>query len=71
MAAIKKDWDPVSEQAPSYKSGTNYQDNPGVQPYESAIPETPGEKASNDTSALAYDKKQPFGKGGSGYTKGN
>lgn len=67
---IKKDWDPVSNQAPSFEKGTNYQDNPGVMPNEKAIPETPGEKATNDTAGLSYNKGQNFGKGGSGYTKG-
>lgn len=66
---IPTDFDPVSQPAPSFEKGTNYQDNPGVMPNEKAIADTPGEKASNDTTGLAYNKAQPFGKGGSGYTK--
>lgn len=65
---VKKDWDPTSDEVNPTK-GTNYQDNPGLAPSNSAIPETPGEKATNDAVALSYNKGQNFGKGGSGYTK--
>lgn len=68
---IPTDFDVVSQPAPSFEKGTNYQDNPGVQPSEKAIPMTPGEKATNDTTGLSYNKAQNFGKGGSGYTKGS
>lgn len=70
MGEIKKTWDPCCDSAPAASSGTNYQDNPGLtKGIDSVKPESPGEKASNDTSGLTYSKAQPFGKGGSGYTK--
>ena len=69
MATIKKDWDPCCDSAPAASAGTNYQDNPGLTSADKPIPETAGQKASNDPSGLSYNKAQPFGKGGSGYTK--
>jgi hypothetical protein len=42
----------------------------GIQPHEKAVPETPGENATNDVTKHSSSKGQPFGKGGSGYAKG-
>jgi len=66
---IPKNYDPVSGAHISYSRGTNPQDNPGIQPSEKAIADTPGEKATNEQSAHEMTKGQNFGKGGSGYTK--
>jgi hypothetical protein len=64
---ISKAYDP-REGAPDISKGTNPFDNPGITPSKS-IPMTPGEKASNDAKPHEHTKAQPFGKGGSGYTK--
>lgn len=67
MSNVKKNWDPCCDSVPA---GDKFEDHPGLSASMKAIPETPGEKATNDTTALSYNKSQPFGKGGSGYTKG-
>lgn len=67
MATNFKKWDPCCDATPSPESGTNYQDNPGLKPGKD-IPSTPGEKATNDAAGLSYNKPQPFGQGGSGYS---
>lgn len=64
---ISKDFDPVSKEAPSFSKGATINDYSGIQPHESAIKETPGEREMNETAAHSSSKKQPFGKGGSGY----
>lgn len=67
---IPKDYDVVAKGAIDPAKGTDPDDNSGIKPSMSNIPETPGEKCTNDTAAESYNKKQPFGKGGSGYTSG-
>lgn len=64
---IPKNMDVVSKEAPAYNKGTNFFDNPQIEPHTSAIPDSPGEKAMNDTAAHSQTSKQPFGKGGTGY----
>jgi len=66
---IAKNYDVVNN-TPDASKGTNPFDNPGIMPNKS-IPDCPGEKATNDPAALSTNKGQPFGKGGSGYTKGS
>lgn len=63
---IAKNYDVVHKGPPDFSKGTNPFDNPGIEPMKS-VPETPGEKAENFTTAAEMNKKQPFGKGGSGY----
>lgn len=41
-------------------------DNEGIQPHDSKIPETPGEKASNSMEADSWNKAPPFGKASKG-----
>jgi hypothetical protein len=64
---IATDFDVVNKAAPSASSGTGFQENPGIQPFEKAIPETPGEKAVNSTEPDMISKGQPFKTKGSGY----
>lgn len=64
---ISQKWDPVSSDVPPVSKFTDAVSSPTIQPYEKAIPECAGEKASNDVTGLSYKKAQPFGKGGSGY----
>ena len=52
-----------------FDKGTLPWSNPGIEPHEKAIPETSGENASNPAAAHETSKGQPFGAGGSGYTK--
>lgn len=68
---VPKDYDVVSKGAPSFSKGTSMEDYKGVQPEESAIKMTPGEKETNNPAVENTNKKQPFGPGGSGYTKGS
>lgn len=65
MAAVKKNWDPVSD---SVDMGNKFEEHPGLDASAKNIPETPGENATNDPVAESYNKGQPFGPGGSGYT---
>lgn len=65
---IKKNFDVVGGKLPSYQQGTSPENNPQIAPHESAIPETPGENATNDTSQFEMSKAQPFSKKGAGYT---
>lgn len=65
---VPKNYDVVNRGPISYSKGTSSDSYKGIQPSESAISETPGEKASNSPSAHSTNKKQPFGAGGSGYT---
>lgn len=65
---IATDFDVVNKPAPSAASGTAFGSYDGINPHEKAIPECPGEKASNDPAAFSMTKAQPFGSGGSGYT---
>ena len=65
---IPPDYDVVNKPAPSYSKGTPYDSNPQLDPYERAIPETPGEKAVNSTEPDIISKGQPYKKTGSGYT---
>ena len=64
---VKKDYDPVTEDVINPEKGTDPCDNPGIDASISKIKNTPGEDATNDTAGIRIDKKQPFGKGGSGY----
>lgn len=64
---IAKNYD-VLKGAPSYEKGTAPDANPGIKP--GVTENTPGEKASNPAAAHSMSKAQPFGKGGTGYTKG-
>ncbi len=65
---IPKNYDVVSN-CPDGNKGTLPWDNPGIAPRTTPVPETPGEKVSNDPTQFEMNKGQPFGKGGSGYTK--
>lgn len=67
---IPKDFDVEGKAPPKCESGTSYMDNPGVKPYESPIPDTPGENATNSTEPESMSKSQVPGgvKKGSGYT---
>jgi len=62
---ISKSMDVVNGPAPSCEKGTGPFENPGIKPSESAIADTPGENASNDTSAESMSKAQPFKRKGS------
>lgn len=68
---IPKNYDVVARDAISPEKGANFTENDGIKPGISKIAETPGEKATNDTAGLEYNKGQPFGKGGSGYSSKN
>ena len=68
---IPKNYDVVGKDAISPDKGLNFTENPGIDPSIKAVAMTPGEKATNDTAGLEYTKAQPYGKGGSGYTKNN
>ena len=63
---IPKNIDVVGKEAPACSKGTNPFDNPQIKPYESPIPDTPGEKAVNSTEPEAPSKGFP-----SGLTKGS
>lgn len=66
---IPKDFDVVNKPAPAADKGTAMWDNPGIKPHEKAVPDTPGENATNDVTRREINKAQPFkGKGVSGYT---
>lgn len=65
---IPKDFDVACKPAPSADKGTAFGDYNGINPNEKSIPETPGEKVSNDPTCFEQSKGQPFGPGGSGYT---
>lgn len=52
--------DTVNDEAPSADRGTGPFDNPGIQPYESAVPETAGEKLLNPTTPDEYTKNPPY-----------
>lgn len=65
---IPKNFDVVAKEAPSFSKGTSMENYKGIQPSESNIKDTPGENATNETSAHSMSKGHPFGKGGSGYT---
>ncbi len=71
MSSIPKNYDVVGKDAISPDKGLNFTENPGIKPGISKIKDTPGENATNDTSAREINKGQPFGKGGSGYTSKN
>lgn len=67
---ISKSMDVVNSPAPGFAKGTSMEANPGIQPHEKAIPDTPGEKATNDVTRHSSNKAQPFKGGGvSGYAK--
>lgn len=66
---IDKSKDIAMQEAPMCSKGTNPWDNAGIMPHEKAIPDTPGQKATNDTSAESFSSAQPFKTKGSGYTK--
>lgn len=53
---IKTNFDVVNSEPPSADKGTLPWDNPGIDPYEKAIPETPGEKAVNSTEPDMINK---------------
>lgn len=63
-----KTYDCANDEAPKMSSGSNPTDNPGIEPFETAIPDTPGEKAVNDVAAESMSKAQPYKCQGSGYT---
>lgn len=65
---VPKDYDVVEKGSISFAKGTESDDYKGIQPSESAIKETPGENATNNTAGMSINKGQPFGPGGSGYT---
>lgn len=64
---IPFNFDVVGKDAPSFEKGDAYDKNPGIEPYEKAIPETAGEGASNDVNQFSMNKGQPFKTKGSGY----
>lgn len=66
---ISKSMDVVNDAAPSCEKGTGPFENPGIKPSESAIADTPGENATNDTSSQteSMNKGQPFKKGATAY----
>jgi len=68
---VPKNYDPLSRGPIAAEKGTNPFDNAGIKPSESAIPETPGMKASNEPKHNTMSKGQPFGSGGTGYTSGS
>lgn len=65
---VPKNYDPVSKDAIAPDKGTDFCDNPGIDPGITPIAMTPGEKSTNDTAGRDISKAQPFGKGGSGYS---
>lgn len=65
---IPLDYDIVGKEAPSFEKGTSPFDNPQIQPYEKAVPQTPGEKAVNSTEPESFSKAPPMMKdAGGGY----
>lgn len=60
-------YDVVGKEPPSYNKGTDSANNPQIEPYEKAIPQTPGEKAVNSTEPDTMSKGQPFKNKGGGY----
>lgn len=64
---IPKNYDAVARGPVDFEKGTGPFDNPGIKPVKN-VADTPGEKAMNEPGANTISKKQPFGKGGSGYT---
>lgn len=65
---IPTNYDVVGKDAPSYEKGTSPFDNPQIAPHESAIPQTPGEKAVNSTQPDMISKPGPMIKSaGGGY----
>lgn len=69
MSQVKKDFNIVDQEAPAANSGTNFFDNPQVQPPNS-IEMTPGEKAVNQTSQERVQNTMPnYPKGGGYYGK--
>lgn len=67
---IPRDYNVVDRDVIDPAKGTAYDANPGITPSIKAVSDTPGEKATNETSMMETNKGQPFGKGGSGYTGG-
>jgi len=65
---VPKNYDVVNKGAIPFQKGTAPDDYKGIQPEESNIKDTPGEKATNDPSGMSTNRAQPFGAGGSGYT---
>ena len=68
MPSKFKDFNPVDDEAPSLSAGVDPCENPGIEPSNGPIKDTPGEMAENSTAAEMVDKAQPFKKTGSGYT---
>ncbi len=64
---IPLDYDVEMKAAPGYDKGTSPDSNPQIEPFEKAIPETPGEKAVNSTEPDMITKAQPFKNEGGGY----
>lgn len=56
---ISKSIDVVSGAAPSSEKGTGPFENPGIKPSETAIADTPGENATNNTAA--EESSKPMG----------
>ena len=62
---ISKHIDVCGGTPPSFEKGTGPFENPGIKPSESAIADTPGENASNNTAEESTNKAQPFKRKGS------
>jgi len=67
MPSKFKNYDCAGDDAPKMSSGVDPFDNPGIDPSESPIKDTPGETATNDVSQETWNKAQPFKCKGSGY----
>jgi hypothetical protein len=68
MGKISKDYDVEGKSPPSADSGTNFFDNPQIEPFEKPIPEGKDMKESNSTEPESHNKGIPKGlKQGSGY----
>jgi len=65
MSQIKKNFDVVNQGAPAAESGTNFFDNPQIQPGKGG--EDPGWNATNSTEPHTNSGGVPPGKKGGGY----
>lgn len=63
---INKNYD-VESSYPKPSAGTNPFDNPQIQPNDSEVPDSPGERAVNDPAPERLNNPIPGGKKGSGY----
>ena len=64
---IPLDYDVVDKDPPNPEKGDDINSSPQEDPYMTAIPQTPGEKAVNSTEPDMINKAQPYKNEGGGY----